>query len=274
MTASDPVILSGKCDNKDGPRRCVNTSEGLTHSSDLSREGLGMEPTRVCRSCGTEIPRNPKWSKAHYATRLYCNRACQVAFTPAVGLDYAVSESGCWEWLGHIDRNGYGKAYDPERPAGRRVDWAHRVSYRHHKGEIPNRHELDHVCENTRCINPDHLEPVTKAEHARRTMQRLGKDVLHTRAAMLRCGGLTYQEIADALGMAGKETAHTAVQSAIRKGLVDPEALPAQRPALDADDHEDMAALYALGIEQGEIAAWYGVHSATVSKILSHGGAA
>lgn len=34
-------------DNENGPRRCVNTAEGLTHSSGTSREGLGVKPTRT-----------------------------------------------------------------------------------------------------------------------------------------------------------------------------------------------------------------------------------
>lgn len=33
-------------DNRNGPRGAGNTAEGLTHSSDASREGLGMKPTR------------------------------------------------------------------------------------------------------------------------------------------------------------------------------------------------------------------------------------
>jgi hypothetical protein len=35
-------------------------------------------------------------------------------------------------------------------------------------GEIPEGLELDHLCRNTLCVNPDHLEPVTHAENIQR----------------------------------------------------------------------------------------------------------
>ncbi|PLS82281.1 MAG: hypothetical protein CYG60_24755 [Actinobacteria bacterium] len=37
---------------------------------------------------------------------------------------------------------------------------AHRVYYLRLRGPIPNGKELDHLCRNRDCVNPDHLEPV------------------------------------------------------------------------------------------------------------------
>jgi hypothetical protein len=45
---------------------------------------------------------------------------------------------------------------------------AHRYVYETHKEAIPNGLELDHLCRNTLCVNPNHLEPVTHAENCRR----------------------------------------------------------------------------------------------------------
>jgi hypothetical protein len=45
---------------------------------------------------------------------------------------------------------------------------AHRVSYEIHKGPIPPHLQIDHVCRNTLCVNPDHLEAVTQHENIRR----------------------------------------------------------------------------------------------------------
>lgn len=39
---------------------------------------------------------------------------------------------------------------------------AHRVFYEHHVGPIPLGLTIDHLCKVTRCVNPDHLEPVTQ----------------------------------------------------------------------------------------------------------------
>ncbi len=43
----------------------------------------------------------------------------------------------------------------------RKTVYAHRFSYRHHVGEIPEGLELDHLCRIRHCVNPLHLEPVT-----------------------------------------------------------------------------------------------------------------
>lgn len=229
------------------------------------------ETMRICETCEKPIPRDPGWKRSYYATRRFCNRECQAAARPSITCDYTVRDDGCWEWKGHIDRNGYGRAYDPTLPVGQRTDWAHRVSYRHHRGEIPAGRELDHTCQNTRCVNPDHLDPVTRAEHAARTVRRRGKDDLHAHAAKLRQSGLTYSEIAEALELADRGSAANAVRTAIRKGLVDPASLPQRRQPVELADHADIRALYALGIPQTEIAAWYGVHSSHVSRICSRG---
>ena len=49
----------------------------------------------------------------------------------------------------------------------------HRYAYEQLVGEIPDDHDLDHTCDRHRnCVNPAHLEPVLKAENARRANDR------------------------------------------------------------------------------------------------------
>lgn len=76
--------------------------------------------------------------------------------------------SGCWLWIGSTSV-GYGKFSGGKTREGKRCPIsAHRFVYEHHKGKIPEGLELDHLCRTRCCVNPDHLEPVTRLENVRR----------------------------------------------------------------------------------------------------------
>ena len=70
----------------------------------------------------------------------------------------------CWNWTGAINDGGYGRVNVPK--IGYR--YAHRVSYERYIGKIPDNLYLDHLCRNRRCVNPDHLEPVSHKENVLR----------------------------------------------------------------------------------------------------------
>lgn len=75
--------------------------------------------------------------------------------------------SGCWLWTGTCKPNGYAEM--KVKTAGRWLtSYAHREIYKKIKGEIPVGLELDHKCRVRSCVNPDHLEPVTRSVNVRR----------------------------------------------------------------------------------------------------------
>lgn len=71
--------------------------------------------------------------------------------------------SGCWIWVGPINSTGYGRFTWDGRP-----QYAHRLSYSARVGPIPEGMTIDHLCRTPLCVNPAHLECVTRAENARR----------------------------------------------------------------------------------------------------------
>lgn len=71
--------------------------------------------------------------------------------------------SGCWLWVGAINSGGYGHITVANKTAS-----AHRVSYRAFKCDVPDGMDLDHLCRIRCCVNPDHLEPVTRSINCRR----------------------------------------------------------------------------------------------------------
>jgi hypothetical protein len=76
--------------------------------------------------------------------------------------------AACWLWTGAVQSRGYGSVADGRGGTA----LAHRVAYEAAVGPIPEGLTLDHVagrgCISKLCINPAHLEPVTRAENVRR----------------------------------------------------------------------------------------------------------
>jgi hypothetical protein len=67
----------------------------------------------------------------------------------------------CVEWTGGRNSQGYG--YVAFRMGPRKVQSksVHRMAYELLVGPIPEGKQLDHLCRNRACVNPEHLEPVT-----------------------------------------------------------------------------------------------------------------
>jgi hypothetical protein len=71
-----------------------------------------------------------------------------------------LTRNGCWIWTGNKNMYGYGRF-----KLNKKDVYTHRYSYEIFRGKIPKGLELDHLCKNRDCLNPDHLEAVTHKEN-------------------------------------------------------------------------------------------------------------
>ncbi len=71
---------------------------------------------------------------------------------------YVVSDAGCWIWTAEINVQGYGRFSDHDL---HRTVLAHRWAFERYRYEIPAGLDIDHLCRERACVNPQHLQPVT-----------------------------------------------------------------------------------------------------------------
>lgn len=91
------------------------------------------------------------------------------------------TDNGCIVWTAYVAPDGYARFW----ARGRK--WvAHRFAWIEAHGEIPEGHDVDHLCRNRRCVNLDHLEVVTHREnivrgHGPRLISERAARVTHCR---------------------------------------------------------------------------------------------
>ena len=138
---------------------------GKGHPFDEANTYVSRTGGRQCKTCNRERARTSARRKAgwrpdrwHAAFGSPEYRARAVVRLQA---KYTVDRTtGCWMWTASRDNGGYSKV----QFEGHLLP-AHRVSYTLFVGEIPEGLEIDHLCRNRRCVNPSHLEPVTRSEN-------------------------------------------------------------------------------------------------------------
>jgi hypothetical protein len=86
-----------------------------------------------------------------------------------------VAMGDCWEWLASFNTDGYGAAWYENKQ-----QQAHRAVYKILVGPIPEGMQLDHLCNNRSCVNPNHLEVVDAWENNFRSQSFTAKNIKKT----------------------------------------------------------------------------------------------
>lgn len=164
------------CGQKTRIAPCSDKHRGHTRGVPLlyvhGHNGLGIRrvefsppnPTGLCLcGCGGPTPIATKTDSAVPQLRGYANRYLPGHYGRKNPIAYVEADCGfhtpCWVWQRAQDGRGYG------RSKGRR---SHQEIYEQFKGPVPKDLQLDHLCRNRLCCNPDHLEPVTNQVNAQR----------------------------------------------------------------------------------------------------------
>lgn len=93
----------------------------------------------------------------------------------------------CHTWQGANSGTGRGGGYPRMSLDGQTVA-VHIVVFTNKNGFVPGKKQIDHICNNRMCVNPDHLQMVThkKNQKLRIERSRKGKNVLSTKHSQLR----------------------------------------------------------------------------------------
>ena len=88
---------------------------------------------------------------------------------------FIIHDSGCWLWTAAHDGRNYGQiSWDGK------TSKAMRIIYHLLVGPIPEGLVLDHLCRNSPCVYPGHLEPVTQRLNMQRgSRTRIAKEKPH-----------------------------------------------------------------------------------------------
>lgn len=198
----------------------------------------------------------------------------EIAIAEALGKYTVDLQTGCWNWDGTLNEDGYGQISVPSTrcDSGVTTIRAHRLFYVNHVGPLILGDVLDHKCRNARCVNPEHLEPVSNAENVRRGLSAklTAKQVSEIRNRY-RAGGVSHLALACEFSVSERNIQQIVTGQSWTVGIDNPVLTcgkPGRPCALSLEERNSLLGRYAAGETQSKLARAYGVSAALVCLLI------
>lgn len=146
--------------------------ESVTHEIECPRcgdifEHAGQGAPKYCGSECRDAALSDRYKGARGPLRVAYEDGDAKEFIRLVGEKSAVDGSGCWVWQGRLSKDRYSVA-----KIGGKTVLIYRAVLEAKEGAPLGSQAAHHKCANSRCVNPDHLQPVTHRENAAEMLAR------------------------------------------------------------------------------------------------------
>ena len=185
--------------------------------------------SKICPKCGVTFVKRKKCGYKQWESQICCSNKCGKIMIYPPGYPDAkakellartiITPNGCMEFKGYISSNGYVHAN-----VFGKFDHVHRHIYRLVKGEIPEKADVCHTCDNRKCINPDHLFVGTRLDNMRDMIDK-GRQVHPAtmtaesteRLLEMAKNGISYKDMEKEFGIKKERIGKIAIANGIRR---------------------------------------------------------
>lgn len=130
---------------------------------------LALLPPAPPKPEPTQAERYERWLHSLSPIRRAWVEHDRTAFFKYLRKDCCIDERGCWIWQRSFDKHGYAQV---SLTASKGSDPLHRAVCEMKYGKPLGSQQAHHICGNSHCVNPDHIEPATAAQNVGEMLAR------------------------------------------------------------------------------------------------------